>query len=53
MVYWPWFPHLVVLHGTSPAAPDLRSLHTLFDFPGYTAEGGGGWYIGIMLLGVL
>lgn len=53
MVYWPWLPHLVVLHGTSPAALDLRSLHTLFDFPGYTVEGGGGWYIGITLLGVL
>lgn len=53
MVYRPWLPHLVVLHGTGPAAPHLRSLHTLFDFPGYAAEGGGGWYIGMMLLGVL
>lgn len=44
---------VAVLHGTGPAAPDLRSLHTLFDFPGYTVERGGGWYIGIMLLGVL
>lgn len=53
MVYWPWLLLLVVLDGTSPTAPDLRSLHTLFDFPGYTAEGGGGRHIGIMLLWVL
>lgn len=53
MVYWPWLPHLVVLHETGATAPDLQSLHTLFDFPGYRAEGGRGWYIGIMLSGVL
>lgn len=39
MGYWPWLPHLVVLHGTRPTAPDLQSLHALFDFSGYTAEG--------------